>query len=98
MSPGYQAVQSSHALIDFIFRYPEMCLQWHNDSNYLIQVVCKNESELIKYKELALKRGIKLIEFFEPDLDNQLTAIALEPTELSRKLISNLPLMLRNVK
>jgi hypothetical protein len=43
----------------------------------------------------AEERGIKVLAFREPDLENQLTAIALEPTEASRKLISNLPKMLK---
>jgi hypothetical protein len=33
--------------------------------------------------------------FYEPDLDNQLTAIAIEPTDNARKLVSNLPLLLK---
>jgi len=43
----------------------------------------------------AKQRGIEYIEFYEPDINNELTAIALEPGEKSKKLISNLPLMLK---
>lgn len=96
LTSGYQAVQSSHALIDFCFKYPDVATTWHNNSNYLCQVVVKNEDELKKYVLKANKKGIKVVEFYEPDLENQLTAIALEPSNASKKLISNLPLMLKN--
>jgi len=35
--------------------------------------------------------------FFEPDIGNQLTAIALEPSERAGKLTSNLPLALKDL-
>ncbi len=91
-------MQSSHALIDYIFKYPEQAKDWHNNSNYLCQVACKDEAELKQYVQKALKKGIKLVEFYEPDIGNELTAVALEPCELSKRLISNLPLMLKNEK
>lgn len=34
--------------------------------------------------------------FYEPDLDNAITAIAVEPSDKSRRLLANLPLALRN--
>ena len=34
--------------------------------------------------------------FYEPDLDNDLTAIAIEPSSRARRLVSSLPLMLKN--
>jgi len=35
--------------------------------------------------------------FYEPDID-EYTAVAIEPGEKSRKLTSNLPLMLKEIK
>jgi len=35
--------------------------------------------------------------FLEPDIGNQLTAIALEPTDKSYRLTSNLPLALKEI-
>jgi len=39
--------------------------------------------------------NIKYSVFKEPDIDNQVTAIALEPSDLTRKLCSNIPLALK---
>lgn len=93
LPPGYQAVQSSHALIDFILAYPQIAQKWHSESNYLIQVSVKNEEELRLLKDKIHSKGLKYIAFYEPDLENQLTAIAIEPCELSKKMISNYPLL-----
>jgi len=42
----------------------------------------------------AAKKGMtKITTFNEPDIDNQLTAIAFAPSEEARKLTSSLPLM-----
>ena len=41
------------------------------------------------------KSQIKYSVFREPDIDNQITAIAIEPSEKTRRLVSSLPLMLK---
>lgn len=95
LSPGYQAVQSSHALLNFIFTHPELSLDWYNNSNYLCQVSCKDEEMLKQYIDKCVLKHIKHVIFREPDYNNEITAIALEPSLNSKKLISNLPLMLK---
>jgi len=50
---------------------------------------------LISYAQKASDRGIKISIFREPDLNNEITAIALDPSEASTKLVSNLPLALK---
>jgi hypothetical protein len=55
----------------------------------------ENEEQLLLYLEKIKYRDIKHTAFREPDIDNQLTAIAIEPGERSRKLTSKLPLALK---
>lgn len=95
---GVQSVQSSHAAINFIMKYPADSREWFTSSNYLAQLSCENESELEKIAVEAEKRGIKVVRFLEPDIGNQLTAICLEPGRETRRLTSSYPLMLKQPK
>jgi hypothetical protein len=52
-----------------------------------------NEEELVRLSEKADSRGIKYTIFREPDINNEITAIAFEPSDASRKLTSSCPLM-----
>jgi Peptidyl-tRNA hydrolase PTH2 len=95
---GYQAVQSIHAAIQFKFEHPEISLNWFEKSNYLGLLSVVNEVELIALIEQATEKGIPLSVFREPDIDNQITAIALAPGPQSKKLCSRLPLALKERK
>lgn len=88
-----QAVQSAHASIDFQHQYPNEAFEWFNHSNYLALLTVANEEALIKLITKAILSGIKHTIFREPDLNNQITAVAFEPSEASRKLTSSCPLM-----
>lgn len=97
LSIGSQALQSGHAAIDFQHQHPELAGSWHKHSNYLAYLTVKDEQELIDLIVKATLRGIKHTIFREPDINNQITAVALEPTEASRKLTSSLPLLGKEV-
>jgi len=68
---------------------------WFNNSNYIGLLSVSDEEEIIKLMEKAIIKDIKFSIFREPDLDNQITAIVLEPGIKSRKLCSCLKLALR---
>ena len=55
-----------------------------------------SELETLSYK--AKERNINIVEFREPDLNNQLTAICLEPSIEAKKLCSSIPLALKERK
>ena len=95
LEPGYQAVQSIHAAIQFKFEHPEISLNWFEKSNYLGLLSVANEEELIKLTQQAKELDISYSIFREPDIDNQITAIALAPGPKSKKLCSRLPLALK---
>ena len=97
LSPGYQAVQASHAGIDFQHQHPEIAKQWNKESNYLIILSVENEDQLSLYLEKFKFYNIKTTTFREPDIGNEITAIAVEPSEKTRKLTSKLPLALKEL-
>lgn len=98
MSLAVQTVQSAHAAIDFQYQHPAEATNWFKNSNYLALLTVKDEESL---KDLIIKatmRGIKHTIFREPDLDNQITAIALEAGVSSQKLTSSLQLLGKEVQ
>ena len=96
LSNGYQAVQGMHAAINFQHEYPEISKSWFNISNYLAFLSTKDENSLQALLNKFQHKGLKFSAFYEPDINNQLTAIALEPGEISRKITSHLPLALKS--
>jgi hypothetical protein len=91
-------VTAAHAGIDFQHQHPEIARQWNNYSNYLIILSVKNEEQLALYLEKFKFYDIKVTAFREPDIGDQLTAIAIAPGEETRKLTSKLPLSLKELK
>jgi hypothetical protein len=47
---------------------------------------------------MALLHNLKISVFREPDIGNEITAIAIQPGETSKKLVRNLPLGLKEFK
>lgn len=97
MSAGYQAVQSIHAAIQFAMEHVEEHKEWFEKSNYLGMLSVTNEQELHQLVIKAREQGIKCSVFREPDIDNQITAIALEAGRKSKKLCSSLQLALKDI-
>lgn len=97
LSPGQQAVQSCHASIEFQYEHPQIAKNWNKNSNHLVFLSVENEYELQKLLTKIQIRDIKYSTFFEPDIGNQLTAIAIEPSDESHRLTSNLPLALKEL-
>ncbi len=97
ISPGYQAVQACHAMRQFTEDHPEVDKEWFKVSNYLCLLSCKNEAELYALVCKAKELGIKVSVFREPDIENEITAIALSPGEKTKELCSKLKLALRDI-
>jgi hypothetical protein len=71
--------------------------RWHEVSNSIIVVETENAEALSALQELAKSRGIGVTEFREPDLGDEITALAFQPSAATRKLLSNLPLAGRHI-
>lgn len=76
----------------FVNDYSELDLEWYNQSNYICLLSVENEKELEILLDKANTKNIRYSIFREPDLDNAVTAICLEPGQISKKLVSNLRL------
>ena len=96
LTPGHQAVQAAHAAIDFQHQYPNLAKIWHANSNYLVFLATENEFTLEDLIRKARSKDISFSIFREPDLENQITAVAFQPCENTRKICSHLPLILKN--
>jgi peptidyl-tRNA hydrolase len=97
LKPGAILAQSVHASFAFSQEHPEITKKWMMESNYIGILEIESEEKLFKLINDALREGIASAMFREPDLDNSLTAIALEPGPKSKKLCSNLKLALRDI-
>lgn len=97
MTPGYQSVQPAHALAEFASTYPDKFKSWHEIGKNLIVLSTTNEKQLIKLSEAFKQENLDFVLFREPDIGDHATAIAVEPSEKAYKLVSSLPLALKDV-
>ncbi len=96
LSPAYQAVQATHAIADFIFEHKDVANVWHNISNYIIILTVKNEADLYAVQNTLRGLNISSITTFkEPDIENELTAIALLPDDKAEAYCRTLKLAFR---
>ena len=71
LGPSYAAVQAGHALAEYMLH------GWGNWQNeVLVYLGVENENSLYYEMGRAREKGLECHEFYEPDLNNQLTAIA----------------------
>jgi len=91
---GYQAVQSTHAAIDFVFEHPTRAGPWHKNSNTLVMLTVKDTKGLLHLMRKCDYLSIAYTVFREPDIGNQITAICMEPHEEVYKMVSKLPLLI----
>lgn len=70
LEPVYGCVQGGHSVAQWLLDHPNQ--EWNN--SYLIYLKCN----LYSIRRRLIKLGKDFSEFREPDLDNKLTAIAIE--------------------
>lgn len=93
LTQGQQVVQAAHAAIDFTFEHSDRASPWHEQSNYLAILGVKDENALKEFIERCKYRFLKHTVFKEPDLNNSITAIAIEPCKETQKLVRGLKLL-----
>ncbi len=95
ISPGYQAVQSAHALAEFALNHPSTFFYWQTKQKNIVLLVVEDEKSLIKLYNSV--KGEKAY-FQEPDIEDQWTAIAFFPEEDDLALTKGLSLALKEYK
>lgn len=78
--------------MEFAAAYPAEWRVWYQTSNSVIVLNCQNERKLYEFAQKLRSKGQKVAEFREPDIGNELTAIAICPGPEVKKLCSGLPL------
>lgn len=90
-----QAVQSAHSALQFAVAYPQLTKEWNEISNYLVCLAVKDIQELKGLIKNVENSKLRFSTFIEPDLGNEITAIVIEPSKETQRLVSTYPLMLR---
>ena len=72
LTPSQRAVQAGHALAEYLLHSP--ISRWKNET--LIYLGVKGLTQLLNLKIKLDNHGINYIQFREPDLNNEITAIA----------------------
>jgi len=88
-------VQSCHAIVEFSIEHPSLYKEWHTASKAITLLAVKNEDELKFLIKILSESNIALSIFIEPDIQNQVTAIAIAPSIEAKKLCSSIPLALK---
>jgi len=85
-----------HAFRAFIGEHSDLEQEWHDRSNHIAVLSAKDEDHLHKLIARAKKKGIRYSLFREPDFDNEVTALAIEPGDKGRRFCSSLPLAFKD--
>jgi hypothetical protein len=93
LSNGYQTAQTAHAVAELMMQRNSVACDWYSTSNSLIVLTAENAEQLFTLQRQAQSLNIDTVEFREPDLLDELTAVAFCPSADTRKLLSNLPLV-----
>lgn len=95
LTPGQQISQSLHVFREFVNQYNEIENDWYNNSNYICILSANDESHLNDIIEKCMLNKVKFSIFKEPDYNDSITSIAIEPGLKSKKITSSLPLALK---
>jgi len=85
--------QVAHALTEFSVSYPKDFRDWYEASNVIVVHQVGTLFELGKLRERADFESVRYAAFHEPDLNDELTAVAFEPSENARLFLKNLSLL-----
>lgn len=68
---------------------------WYVQSTFLVLLQVPDEQELVWLHNRLVAADCTVTAWREPDMGNEYTAIAVAPSEAARRMLSQLPLLLR---
>lgn len=98
---GSQAAQLVHGMASFARDYPVTFTDWERTSNTVVCLAVRDLEELYELwrKAEAVSEatddGLCISTFHEPDFDNELTCVVLEPIQAFTELCRGIPLACR---
>lgn len=90
--PGQIASQITHCAFQFAKEHPNITIDWMENSNFICLLQVKNEEELVELTEEVYSENLAYSVFHEPDYDDSLTAIAVEPGQKTKEIMKRLKL------
>lgn len=84
-------------MAQFCVNHPAPAEVWHRQSNFLVVVAVPDEIALLTLDSLAWTLAVPHEVVREPDYGNTVTAVALAPVPMARKLCAEFPLALKGV-
>ena len=94
LSPGLQAAQVAHAAFQFGYEHRPLAHAWLRESNFLVILSTEDEEELTLLGKKAETLNLPVSWFREPDIEDEVTAIAIAPSPATVELTSHLSLAL----
>lgn len=94
---GDQIAQAGHAVAVFARKHRELFEGWTDGPNNLVVLAIADEWNLSRLQERIAPLAAT-VRVHEPDLHDELTAIAFAGTDAAARLVSSLPLALRKPK
>lgn len=88
-----QAAQLGHAFVSYVLARPRETARWHTESNNLVCLSVPDEAALVALAAAIAAKGLPVVCFHEPDLNDALTAVAVSSE--AQPLLASLPLALR---
>lgn len=92
LTAGYQVAQTAHAVADFARFNSDAFTDWHSNSQYIVALQAPSTEALERLLTRAHAAELAVHPFREPDIEDQLTAIAFSPHPRNRRFLSGLPL------
>lgn len=82
---NYQAVQAGHAVAEYLISFPS---SWRNET--LIYLRAKDEQDMNRWLGILVDLpNTEVCPFFEPDLNDELTAMAFISNPITDELMKN---------